>query len=195
MGAFESGSNSADMHVKDMSRIANPTGVTIALLGLLAPIMMTWISYPGYVSLSIQASLWFFNLGSFGSGFQFIPLSAIFSMFPLLILRMVPAYVIVRYYHGKTTRKRALIGVMVGDILFLAMGLLIFVSSYMFVGSNLLVPLPFEMLAGFLVLWRFPIPEPTKPWEGSDETKPWWERESSEKTASSDANDDKNRLW
>jgi len=195
MGAFESGSNSADLHVKDMSRIANASGVTIALLGLLAPVMMMSANYDGYVDFAIQAILWSFYLVSFGSGFQFISLYAVSTMFPLLILRMVPAYVIVRYYHGKTTRKRALIGVAVGDILFLAEGLLFFVFSYMSMGSFLLVPLPFEMLAGLLVLWRFPIPEPTRPWEGSDETKPWWEKESSEKTASSDANDDKNRLW
>ena len=45
----------------------------------------------------------------------------------------------------------------------------------------LMLPLPFQLIFGFLVLWRYPIPEPTTPWKiASDDSEPksWWEKSS-----------------
>jgi hypothetical protein len=196
MGAIEIRPNETSLKTNDTSRFAKITGVIMILLGLLAPILISWSSYSGYYDFSIQSIIWALYLGTYGSGFQFIPFYFIFSAFPMLILRLVPASVIFRYYQGKTTRRRALIGMIVGDILFIAEGLLFFIISFsMFMSYYFLIPFPLQMVIGLFILWRFPIHEPTKPWESSKETKPWWEKESDDLTESSDAKDDKNNLW
>jgi hypothetical protein len=42
----------------------------------------------------------------------------------------------------------------------------------------LMLPLPFQLIFGLLVLWRYPIPEPTTPWKSEEEPKSWWEKPS-----------------
>jgi hypothetical protein len=196
MGELASGSNETSLKTNNMPRLAKIAGVIMILLGALAPITISWYSSFGSYDITIQSLFWMLYLGSFGPFFQIIPFYVIFSSFPILILRLVPASMIFRYYQGKTTRRRALIGIMVGDIFFLAEGFLFLVISFsMFMGSYFVIPFPLQMLVGFFILWKFPIREPTKPWESSKETKPWWEKESSEIPASSDSNDDKNTLW
>jgi len=196
MGAIESGPSEIVLKTNDMSRFAKITGVTMILLGVLAPILISWSSYPGYYNFSIQSIVWALNLGTYGSSFQIIPFYYIFSTFPMLILRLVPASVIFRYYQGKTTRRRALIGIIVGDILFLAEGLLFLIISFsMFMSPFFLIPFPLQMLVGLFLLWRYPIREPTKPWESSKVTKLWWEKESDEIVESSNDKDDGNKVW
>jgi hypothetical protein len=196
MGELASGSNETSLKTNNMPRLAKIAGVIMILLGALAPITISWYSSFGSYDITIQSLFWMLYLGSFGPFFQIIPFYVIFSSFPILILRLVPASMIFRYYQGKTTRRRALIGIMVGDIFFLAEGFLFLVISFsMFMGSYFVIPFPLQMLVGFFILWKFPIREPTKPWESSKETKPWWEKESSEIPASSDSNDNKNTLW
>jgi len=34
-----------------------------------------------------------------------------------------------------------------------------------------MMPLPFQIIFGFIVLWKYPIPEPTTPWENISESK------------------------
>lgn len=180
MGALESGQEQVDSKAGGMSHRATVTGIIMILLGVLAPIMISYMSYMGTYDLSIQSLLWYYHVGPYGFDFLFFPLLLLFSTFPFLILRMVPVLVIYRYYQGKMTRRRAFIGVAAGDLLFLIEGLFILLVSMAFMSYYLIIPTPFQMLIGFLILWRFPVPEPTKPWDDVEKAKPWWEKESAE---------------
>ena len=54
------------------------------------------------------------------------------------------------------------------------------------------IPLPCQLLFCILMLWRYPVPEPTTPWEGMEEHQSWWEKdESPPKTKEKD----KDELW
>jgi hypothetical protein len=195
MRALEPGQNQVELQADDMLHLGSISGVVIVLSGVLAPIMISSLGYVGNYDFSIQSLLWYFHIGTFGSDFQFLPFYATFSIFPYLVLRMVPAYVTFRYYQGRTSRRRALFGLMIGDLLFLIEGIPFFLFAISFINSYFILPFPFQMLVGFLILWRFPIPEPTKPWESSEETKPWWEKESDDVPVSSDSKNDEDRLW
>jgi len=42
------------------------------------------------------------------------------------------------------------------------------------------------MIIGLLLLWRFPVDEPTVPWEDTEEPKSWWEETTEETTEPAD---------
>jgi hypothetical protein len=195
MGGFELGSTEDNLQGPDTLRIAKISGVILAISGLLAPVIASWNGYLGNFTFSIQSLLWSLYLGTYGSGFLIDPVFAFFSLFPILILRLVPVSAIVRYYQRKTTRRRAIIGIIVGDIFFLAESVLFFVNLFIFMVPIYYFPLPIQMLVGFFILWKISIPEPTKPWDSANETKPWWEKKSGYMTESSDTKDDENKLW
>jgi len=151
------------------------------LLGLFAPLMITVFSY-GWMTpqISIMSIFWVYYsesyyMSSYFYGFSLNSPFAVFNMFPFILLRMVPVFQIYRYYIGKTTRKRAIIASFVGDAIFLISGVPYLLFG--FIGMFML-PLPFQLLFGLLVLWRYPIPEPTAPWKSEEKPISWWEKSS-----------------
>ncbi len=153
-------------------------GAIMLIIGLLAPVMINVYDTEWMSQIVIQGMFWMYSFSSSGpydSGFSTIHPYAFASMFPFLLLRMVPVSQIYRYYNGKTTKKRALIASIVGDGLFLFVGILFLFIGFGYSGM-FMIPLPFQVIFGFLVLWRFPIPEPTTPWEGTSEQKSWWDK-------------------
>jgi hypothetical protein len=168
------------------------------LIGLFAPVMITVFNY-GWTTpqISMMSMFWTYYSESYYMsglyGFSFIDPYAMFSMFPFLLLRMVPVSQIYRYYNGKTTRKRAIIASFVGDALFLISGIPYLLLSFM---GMLMLALPFQLIFGLIVLWRSPLPEPTTPWEiASDDSEPksWWEKSSGSKQKT--PTDDNDELW
>lgn len=166
--------------------------VVMLLLGLFAPFLVTGYSYEWMSQISIQSYLWTFS--SYG-GFSLTPLYVLPVMFPLLLLRLVPVLQIYRYYNGKTTRKRTYIVCLFGDGYFLFYGLLFVIIAIGFGG--LLLPLPFQLLFGWIMLWRFPVLEPTTPWETESKPKSWWEKEPKppEEKQEKPTKDDDDVLW
>ncbi len=116
-------------------------------------------------------------------------------MFPFVILRMVPVVQIHRYYQGKTTRKRTFLIVLVGDIYFIAGSILMLIMTFMFPTYYLVLPLPFQTLAGWLFLIVYRIREPVSPWESVDETNQWWDEKKESMPEVKDIEDDKDKLW
>jgi hypothetical protein len=195
LGEIISGQDQVDFRTGELLHLAKTFVAVMILLGILAPVMMTSFGYVGNYDLTIVSLFWYFEVGTFGSGWLFLPPYATISMLPYLALRMVPVYMTYRYYQGKTTRRRAAAGILIGDLLFLIGTLPEMILAAMFAISYLIFPLPVQMLVGFFILRRYPIPEPTKPWEGSEETKPWWENESSSLPKSPEAKNEEDRLW
>jgi hypothetical protein len=97
--------------------------------------------------------------------------------------------VIIRYYQGKTTKGRARIGAFIADAPFLIVYLIYFFTSGIIVGIGLNLPLPIMTIVVLLLIWKYPVYEPTVPWEGSDDFRPWWEDKPEEEEAKPSAED------
>ena len=144
------------------SRFHNPLllGTLMAILALLAPYSLT-ISFREYGTyISFAALIWSGN--HFMTGiFRWENFFGYF--IPFLCLRIVSAFGIANYYRGDSTRKRATLITLIGDGLLLPISVSGFITSLQ-LPDWLLIPLPVQMIVGLLILWRLPIPEPTKPW-------------------------------
>jgi hypothetical protein len=92
---------------------------------------------------------------------------------PFLCFRLVSALQIANYYRGNSTRKRTALILLIGEGPLLLSNTVALLSSLVYPGW-LLIPLPVQMIVGLLILWRFPVPEPTKPWKEQEESGSWW---------------------
>ena len=195
MGDFNLNSNESD-NQNEYSLISKVTVVLLVLLGLIAPVWFIFSSYFGNHEILLQSLMWAYVQSNYGTYFEFhFYYWYIISMFPLMILRLVPASQIFRYYQAKTSRRRTIIAVLLGDIYFVLDSLLMLFINLGSLFTYLIIPLPFQMLVGLTILWRYPIPEPTAPWD--DEVV----RISSEETKNEDhlekvkPDNDKDKLW
>jgi hypothetical protein len=176
MGDFEQGTIDESASHNPKARLKS---VILLVLGIFAPIMITIMTWGMFPEITIQSMFWMYNQSPYMPsfyGFSLRPLYAITSMFPFLLLRMVPVSMLYRYYNEKTTRKRALIASCVGDGAFLIVAIPSIISSLLFAGGYYMIPLPIQMIGAILILWRSPLPEPTAPWEGIVDSKSWWEK-------------------
>lgn len=167
MGDFEN-ENNYETLIPINKRTAQLITVIMLIIGLFAPFSFEIYNYGWISDVVISSMFWMFRQSSYVNGyygFSFVNLSSFSMMFPFLLLRMVPVFQISRYYDGKTTKKHVLIATLIGDGLYLIFGILALFFS-MGGSSTLMIPLPFEIIFGFLVLWKHPILEPNTPWEG-----------------------------
>jgi hypothetical protein len=140
------------------------------VLALAAPWSLSISSHEFQTDYYFTALLWRGDLGYF----RLFSLNHFFDMFlPFLCLRLVPALQMISYYRGNSTRRRTALIILIGDGIFLPGNLVALITSFSFPGW-LVVPLPIQMIAGLLILWKTPIPEPTKPWREQKESTDWW---------------------
>ena len=166
--------------------------VIMLLIGLFAPFFITYQSYGYSWYLSIQSMLWmYYGSSGMSQGFMLIPPYALPSMFPFLLLRLVPVSQIYRYYQGKTTRRRTFIALFVGDGFFLFYGVLatILISFGMFM---IMIPVAAQIVFGTFMLWKSPYQEPRTPWDSVLEEKQWWEKDQKPKEKKPE---DEDVLW
>ena len=138
---------------------------------------------------TIQGTIWLYAISPGGSGFQ--PLMYDFGWVLFLVLRIIPAYQLYRYYSGKTTRKLAYIATFIGDAIYILGGIVILLDAITHPGQ-FAIPLPFQMIFSILILWKIQGPEPTSPWKDSKKTSSWWKK-STVPPQEKPANDDE--LW
>ena len=196
MGDFkeENGSEFDPQGQKKKSRLI---AVIILIIGLFAPIMMTMNFWGMGFQFDIQSIFWMYSTNPYFPGFlgfYLTPVYSLVSIFPFLLLRMVPVSQIYRYYNGNTTRKRAFIAAAIGDGVFLIMTVPSMILMAVISGFYFLIPLPFQMIAGILILWRSPLPGPKTPWSKEEEPKSWWEK-SSDSDQQKKPTDDDGVLW
>lgn len=127
----------------------------------------------GVYDLTIQSLFWSIHINLYRSNWEFFPLYASYLFLPYVVLRIAPAYMLYRYYHEKATRKNAVLGVIIGDFVFLIGSIPYDVLAFVLALPIPIFPSPFQMLFGLLILWRYPIPEAIRIWD----TKFWWENE------------------
>jgi hypothetical protein len=153
-------------------RFQNPLlwGTIMALLALLAPVSLT-ISFREYETIYTFSGLFWYGTRIMTGLFR---AENFFGAFlPILCFRLASAFQIVRYYRENTTRKRTALIILIGAGPYLLSNIAALISYLQFPGQ-LLIPLPVQMIVGLMILWRFPVPEPTKPWKEQEESSSWW---------------------
>ncbi len=141
------------------------------LIGLLSPVLISVFHYAMLPEVFIQGMFWSYRQGSdwFDNGFSIYPPDLIIANFPFVLLRMLPVSQVYRYYSGKSTRTRVLIASVIGDGYYLFSATII---SLLALGYDTFhLPLIFQIIFSILVLWLFPIPEPTTPWKSEENSK------------------------
>jgi len=154
------------------SRFQNPVlwGTLMAILALVSPISLT-ISFRVYETIYTFSGLFWYGTRIMTGIFR--PENFIGAFLPILCFRLIPALQIVNYYRGNSTRKRTALIILIGDGLYLP-GNILALISFLLLPGGLLIPLPIQMIIGLLILWRLPVPEPTKPWKEQEESGTWW---------------------
>ena len=195
MGAVEDDSIS-ESQIPDQKMKSLLFSAIMLIIGLFSPVLISVYNYAMIPEVLIQGMFWMYHQSSYGwyeNGFSIISPYLWMSVFPFILLRMVPVSQMYRYYNGKTTRKRVFIASIVGDgyFLFTAILILIFTIGY---SDSFHAPLPFQILFSIIVLLKFRIPEPTTPWKSEENPKTWWEK-SSEPQKEKPTKDDQDTLW
>jgi len=185
-----------DSHNSGENRKATKVAVIMLLLGLFSPFLIIFQSYGYSWYLSIQSMLWMYTAsGSMypGQGFMLIPPYAWISMFPFVLLRLVPVSQIYRYYQGKTTRRRTVIALFFGDGFFLFYGLIavLMITFGMFL---IVIPVIAQIIFGAFMLWKYPYREPRTEWDSVLEEKQWWEKDEIPRKTKEKPKDE-NELW
>ncbi len=164
-----------------------PDGITTTSVSGIA-FLMTFLAFlapvglAGYGSfVNISAIVWSVYFDEWGVRFSFLSPFTLMMLIPFALFRVISVFQISRYYQGKTTKGRTKIGVILADAPFLFVYGIWFFTVGITSGVGLNLPLPIMMIVGLLIIWKFPAFEPTVPWEGSDEFRPWWEEDSEEK--------------
>lgn len=186
MGAFKSVNSHNVEVIDDGERKSKRNAGIVLLLGLFAPFQLMVSSYGFDSQMMLLSVIWdFLSSPSVSSyyppsyRFEILPLGVIIQLFPLILLRLVPVSQIYRYYQGKTTRRRALIASIFGDGAYLFSLPFMLIISYAF-GLYLVtfpIPLPFQFLVCAFILWRYPIPKLTTPWDDMEKHKSWWAKD------------------
>ena len=148
------------------------------LIGLLSPVLISVYHYTMLPEVFVQGMFWSYRQGSdwFDNGFLIYPSDLILAYFPLFLLRILPVFQLYRYYSGKTTRTRVLIASIIGDGYFIFSGTII---SLLALGYDTFhLPLIFLTIISILILWIFPIPDPTTPWKSEENSESWWDKSS-----------------
>jgi hypothetical protein len=150
----------------------------MTLVALFAPVASSGYSYGYSFYLAITSMTWTIRIDSgYIVGIEFLPSYAILGMIPFLLFRAASVYLITRYYQEKTTKGRAKLAAFLGDAPFLVLYSIMMIAGGVYGGFGLNYPLPTMMIVGLLLLWRFPVSEPTVPWEGVSDPTPWWEED------------------
>ncbi len=200
MGASESvDSHNAEV-IDGRERKSKQISAIVLLFGLFAPFLLMISSYGFDSQIMLLSLIWSFisSPSVFPSSspsyrFEILPLEVIIQLFPLVLLRLVPVLQIYRYYEGKATRRRALIASIFGDGVYIFYIPFMLIIAYAF-GLHIVmftIPLPFQFLFCVIVLWRYPIPKPTTPWDKLEKQKSWWEKDQTQKKES----EDEDELW
>jgi len=176
MGEFETKTHTNE------SNGARTRNVSVIALVMTALAFLAPVGSAGYGSfVSVSAILWSVSIDAWsGIRFAFLDPFTLMMLTPFLLFRIVSVYIVARYYQAKTTKGRGRLGAFLADapILFIY---LIYLFTVGFIGTiGLNLPLPIMTIFGLLMIWKFPVSEPTVPWEGPDDFRPWWEEKPKE---------------
>jgi len=159
----------------------NPTivGIVMSLIALLAPFAFFLSGYDG-LYLSVIAAFWNFTSSPH---YTYLEITNIFTLaitIPFGFLRLAYAYQLVRFYKGRTTKKRTQTLGIVSELPFAIMFLPYLFMWFLnpFSPVALAGPTLILLIVGTLIIRLKPPPGSPEMWEEMSAEKPWWVEES-----------------
>ena len=140
-------------------------GLLVLLIAVLSPFrFIATFSLYGQLSVTMTTLLWYWFNGFSGSiHFYLHDAWTVLQYLPIVGFRFPFAYLMMRYYKGKTTGERLILAGILGEL----PPYLVFLFS-LSIGpllSQLPGPLPLHLLAGLILVKLKPPPTITSPWD------------------------------
>ena len=162
----------------DVSRmLLTPTAITavMIILAILGPIAFNIYPSAGPSGIIYLIGMsWQITSLVFAS----VMFSALFFLFilPFTFFRLVYVYMIYRYFRGQTTKNRATIAGILGEIELPLIGLVLIPIGLVdpMIAVVISIPVPILLIVGLIIMQFIPIPQPIDGWKELDETQDWW---------------------
>jgi hypothetical protein len=150
------------------------SSVSLFMIALLMPYAYSnWYdAYDMITVLNIHAILWISMSGTIPP-IIFLPFGLI-SNWWILLLRLAIVYQVYRYYHGRASRESVILAGLLSE----SPGIFLIPITLFSAG-----PIPILFIAGIIIVFLLPSPEPVAPFL-EEEAKKWWEEDETVGTAS-----------
>ncbi|MBY8997819.1 MAG: hypothetical protein KGD60_08800 [Candidatus Thorarchaeota archaeon] len=144
--------------------VAIGAGLLVLFIAVLSPfIFITSFGRDGQLSVTMYTLLWYWSIGPSGSiHFYLHDAWAIVQYLPFVGFRFPFAYLMMRYYEGKTTGERLILAGILGEVPPYLVSFSLHVGPFF---SQIIGPLPLHLLAGLILVKLRPPPTITSPWE------------------------------
>ncbi|MHA2210011.1 MAG: hypothetical protein ACXABV_12670 [Candidatus Thorarchaeota archaeon] len=148
-------------------KLAIKIGFVISIMSILSPFVVI-ISFGlfGGISISFWTVLFHYSISPLEQSIALHNFFLVLQYFPFVSIRLTFAYLMMRYYEGKTTGGMLILSGLVGELI---PTLLILSLPPVVVLNQLVFPLPLHLLAGFIIVTTKPPPVATSPWVNADE--------------------------
>jgi len=144
--------------------VAIGAGLLVLLIAVLSPFLfISSFGHDGRLDVTMYTLLWYWSIGLSGSiHFYLHDAWAIVQYLPFVGFRFPFAYLMMRYYKGKTTGERLILAGILGETPPYLASFSLHLGSIL---SQFVGPLPLHLLAGLILVKLKPPPTITSPWE------------------------------
>ncbi|NHI89170.1 MAG: hypothetical protein EAX87_06570 [Candidatus Thorarchaeota archaeon] len=150
--------------------VAIGVGLLVLLIAVLSPFFFVGgIGSRGQLSIIMFTLLWSWSIDPVGPMEFYIHYAwTIAQYFPFVCFRPPFAYLMIRYYEGKTTGERLIMAGLLGEV---PPCLVTFMSISLYTGAFLgqfVGPLPLHLLTGLILVKLKPPPTISSPWDSNE---------------------------
>ncbi|MGY5865369.1 MAG: hypothetical protein RTV41_12260 [Candidatus Thorarchaeota archaeon] len=160
--------------------LLTPTAITtvMIILAILGPLSINLYPFGGPAGLFYLTGMsWQIS----GLGFGSVMFSVFFFLvvFPFTFFRLVYVYMIYKYFRGQTTKKRAVLAGILGEVQLPLIGLAIIPIGLVdpMIAVIITIPVPILLIVGLVLIQLVQIPQPIDGWKELDGTQDWWNKE------------------
>ncbi len=143
-------------------KLAIKIGLAISIMSILSPfVVIIAFGLFGEISLSFWTVLFHISISPLDQSIALHNFFLVLQYLPFVSIRFAFAYLMMRYYEGKTTGGMLVLSGLVGELI---PALLILSLPPVVVLNQLVFPLPLHLLAGFIIVTMKPPAVITSPW-------------------------------
>jgi hypothetical protein len=143
-------------------KLAIKIGLAISIMSILSPfVVIIAFGLFGEISLSFWTVLFHISISPLDQSITLHNFFLVLQYLPFVSIRFAFAYLMMRYYEGKTTGGMLVLSGLVGELI---PALLILSLPSVVVLNQLVFPLPLHLLVGFIIVTMKPLPVITSPW-------------------------------
>ena len=144
--------------------VAIGAGLLVLVIGALSPfVFITSFGRDGQLDVTMYTLLWYWSISPISSPhFYLHDAWTIVQYLPFVGFRFPFAYLMMRYYEGKTTGERLILAGILGEVPPYIVSFSLNVGPFL---GQVIGPLPLHLLAGLILVKLKPPPTITGPWD------------------------------